>query len=84
MILTVNTPHIAVPEEYRAGASTPGDSRLLPVVGTNRRDYGQVSGMAEPSFPFPAVNGTLPGANVTGAEACLQRLGPPLQLARLV
>ena len=46
VVLTINASHIAVAEEDRPRPSGPGNSRLLTVMGADRRDYGEMPGMA--------------------------------------
>ena len=46
VVLTINAAHIAVAEENRPRPPGPGNSRLLTVMGADRRDYGETSGMA--------------------------------------
>ena len=41
VVLTINASHIAVAEEDRPRPPGPGNSRLLAVMGADRRDYGE-------------------------------------------
>jgi len=67
IILTIDTPHIAIAEEYCPRPPTSRKNWLLTVVSTDRRNYGQISRMAKPQLAFKAIDSAFPWANFTGS-----------------
>jgi len=65
VILAIDTPHIAIAEEYRPRPLTSRKSWLLTMVSANCSNYGQISRMAKPQFTFKPIDPTLAGADVT-------------------
>jgi len=65
VILTIDTPHIAIAKEYRPRPFTSRKSWLFSMVSANCRHYREISRMAKPQFTFKPVDPTLPGADIT-------------------
>jgi hypothetical protein len=80
VILAVATPHIAIAEEDSSRSSATRNGWLLAVMVADCRDYGQVSGVTKATLIFPAIDPTLPRANITRCQANFQRLSPALKL----
>ena len=68
IILAVDTPHIAVAEEYCPRPTTSRNNRLLATVSTNTGDDRQTSRMAKPTLPLQTVDATFTRTNITPGQ----------------
>jgi hypothetical protein len=72
IILAIDTSQVTVTEEYRPRTPAAREDRLFSVVGTERSNYGLVSGMTEPKLTFKTIYTTRPGADIARNQPCFQ------------